>query len=108
MDIKLNNKILGKLIIYNYTSEIWQQYRKYLLAFSVLIMIFVAIFCMIYVIYIDRSIFQPFRKLQSFARHVAEGNLDMPLEMDKGNRFGAFTKSFDLMRDELKRAKENL
>lgn len=107
VDIKLNNKVLGKLIIYNSTSEIWKQHRKYLFSFSVSIMILVAIICLAYAIYIDRSIFRPFRKLQSFARHVAQGKLDMPLEMDKGNRFGAFTESFDLMREELNKAREN-
>lgn len=106
-DIKLNNKVLGKLIIYNNTSKIWQQYRKYLFSFSVFFMIFVAILCLTYAVYIDRSIFRPFRKLQGFARHVAEGKLDTPLEMDNSNMFGAFTESFDLMRDELSRAREN-
>ncbi|MDF2686752.1 MAG: hypothetical protein K0S55_1935, partial [Clostridia bacterium] len=101
IDIKLNNKVLGKLIIFNNTSKIWQQYRNYLLIISVFIMIFVSIFCVTFLIYIDRSIFKPFRKLQDFASHVAKGNLDIPLEMDKSNMFGAFTESFDLMREEL-------
>jgi signal transduction histidine kinase len=107
VDIKLNNKVLGKLIIYNSTSEIWKQHRKYLFNFSVSILILVAIICLAYAVYIDRTIFRPFRKLQSFARHVAEGKLDMILEMDKGNKFGAFTESFDLMREELNKAREN-
>jgi signal transduction histidine kinase len=107
VDIKLNNKVLGKLIIYNNKSEIWSKNRKYLFNFSVSIMVLVAIICLAYAVYIDRVIFRPFRKLQSFARHVADGKLDMILEMDKGNRFGAFTESFDLMREELNRAREN-
>lgn len=36
---------------------------------------------------------------------VAGGNLDIPLEMDRQNLFGAFTESFDLMRAELKKAR---
>jgi signal transduction histidine kinase len=107
VDIKLNKIVLGKLIIYNGTSKLWQQYRKDLFSFSMIFMIFVAILCLIYAVHIDRSIFRPFRKLQGFARHVAEGKLDTPLEMDNGNLFGAFTESFDLMRDELSRAREN-
>lgn len=107
VDIKLNNKILGKLIIYNNTNDILQQYRKYLLTFSVSIMIFLALLCITYAVYTDRTILDPFRKLQGFARHVAEGKLDTPLVMDKGNMFGAFTESFDLMREELNRAREN-
>ena len=107
VDIKLNNKVLGKLIIYNSTNEIWRQHRKYLFHFSVSIMILLAIICLGYAVYIDRAIFRPFRKLQSFARHVADGKLDMPLEIDKSNMFGAFTESFDLMREELNKAREN-
>jgi len=58
-------------------------------------------------LYSEQKLIQPFRKLQSFAKQVAIGNLDVPLEMDKDNVFGAFTESFDIMRDELRIAKEN-
>ena len=51
------------------------------------------------------KIIKPFKRLNSFATRVAEGNLDMPLEMDKGHVFGEFTESFDLMRTELKKAR---
>ena len=78
-----------------------------MLVSSLLVVILLILFCLIYAIYIDRIIFKPFRRLQAFARHVAAGELDMPLQMDEGNIFGAFTESFDLMREELARAKEN-
>ena len=107
VDIKIDNTVLGKLIIYNNTTNIWNKHRKYLFNFSVSIMILVAIICLAYAVYIDRSVLRPFKKLQSFARHVADGKLDMILEMDKGNKFGAFTESFDLMREELNIAREN-
>lgn len=58
-------------------------------------------------LYCERRILFPFRKLQGFARAVAAGNLDLPLRMDKGGVFGAFTESFDLMREQLKTAREN-
>ncbi|MCL2593534.1 MAG: HAMP domain-containing histidine kinase [Defluviitaleaceae bacterium] len=58
-------------------------------------------------LYYKQRILAPFYKLQSFASRVASGNLDIPLEMDKSNLFGAFTESFDLMREELRIAKEN-
>ena len=45
-------------------------------------------------------------KLKGFAVRVAGGNLDTPLEMDKGNVFGPFTESFDIMREELKASRE--
>ncbi|MBU5311958.1 HAMP domain-containing histidine kinase [Tissierella carlieri] len=107
VDILLDTKVLGKLIIYNNTNELWKQHRDNLLITSLLIVTFTTLFCLAYGMYIDRTIFRPFRKLQAFARHVAAGELDMPLEMDEGNIFGAFTESFDLMREELAKAREN-
>lgn len=58
-------------------------------------------------LYCEKKFFMPFHKLQSFAHRIAAGNLDIPLNMDEHNLFGAFTESFDLMREELQRAKEN-
>ncbi|WP_379139695.1 ATP-binding protein [Paenibacillus sp. sgz500992] len=107
VDITRNDTVLGKVIFFNNTSERWKHHRDKLLVFFGVNIIFIILFCLIYAVYIDRSIFRPFRKLQAFARHVAEGKLDMPLEMEKGNGFGAFAESFDLMREELAKAREN-
>lgn len=52
-------------------------------------------------------IVRPFYKLQNFSRQIAKGNLDFPLPAGKHDYFGAFTESFDLMREELKRARES-
>lgn len=58
--------------------------------------------------YIRKTVILPFAKMKDFASYVAAGDLDRPLEMDKGNMFGAFSESFDIMREELKasRARE--
>ncbi|MCL1847521.1 MAG: HAMP domain-containing histidine kinase [Coriobacteriia bacterium] len=63
--------------------------------------------CALLLLSIHRQILAPFRRLDGFARNVAAGELDTPLEMDRANAFGAFTESFDLMREELRRAREN-
>ena len=49
---------------------------------------------------------RPFNKLSDFAASVSKGNLDVPLNMDRHNYFGAFTESFDRMREELKLSNE--
>jgi len=76
--------------------------------------IFMYLFILVFVvggvllyIYLYKRIIKPFQRLQYFAGRVAAGNLDIPLEMDRHNLFGAFSESFDLMRDELRLAKEN-
>ncbi|WP_198028561.1 HAMP domain-containing sensor histidine kinase [Clostridium sulfidigenes] len=107
VDVKSQDKVLGKVIIYNNTNNEWIKFRNLLLIFALCVIIVAAAFCSLYFVFIDRCILYPFRKLQGFARHVAEGNLDMPLDMDKNNFFGAFTESFDLMREELNKAREN-
>lgn len=48
-----------------------------------------------------REVISPFNKMQNFAQRVAAGDLEILLEMDRNNLFGAFTESFDIMREEL-------
>lgn len=57
------------------------------------------------VAHVHFKILAPFKKLENFAAGVAAGNLDLPIVMDEGNVFGAFTESFDLMREQLKEAR---
>ncbi|MCL2605339.1 MAG: HAMP domain-containing histidine kinase [Defluviitaleaceae bacterium] len=58
-------------------------------------------------LYLERAFFVPFRRMKGFARRIAAGDLDIPLAMDGKNLFGAFTESFDIMRDRLRTAREN-
>lgn len=107
VDISADDTILGKLLVYNNSNIILGQYRDNLRAFCIALIAFLILLCVSYAVFIDMKIFRPFRKLKDFAKHVAAGNFDIPLEMDRGNQFGAFTESFDLMRDELAKAKES-
>lgn len=56
-------------------------------------------------LYISRNILKPFCKMKEFAGRIAMGDLDRPLEMERSNLFGAFTESFDIMREELRASK---
>jgi len=56
--------------------------------------------------YIRKTVILPFDKMKDFASYVAAGDLDKPLEMDRDNMFGAFSESFDIMREELKASRE--
>jgi len=77
--------------------------RSLIYAYLVIITLIGAAFYL----YCEKAVLKPFRKLRKFAGDIASGNLDIPLEMDRSGSFGAFTESFDLMREELKRAREN-
>lgn len=56
-------------------------------------------------LYISRNILKPFGKMKEFAGRIAMGDLDSPLEMERSNLFGAFSESFDIMREELRASK---
>lgn len=105
LDIKIGELIVGKLIIYNNDALILQS-EKQTVIFAVITAILLQCgICAGYFFYIQCKIIKPFRKLKRFAERIAKGNLDIPLEMDRHNLFGAFTESFDIMRSELKKAR---
>lgn len=64
-----------------------------------------AVYAVILILYLNYI--RPFYTLQQFTAQVAKGDLDLALPIRKNNFFGAFTESFDLMRQELKRARES-
>ncbi|MBR4513708.1 MAG: HAMP domain-containing histidine kinase [Lachnospiraceae bacterium] len=59
----------------------------------------------IMLIYLDRQVLKPFRDLKEYAAEVSKGNLEVPLNVSRGNYFGDFTWAFDNMRHELIKAR---
>ncbi|QUI20805.1 HAMP domain-containing histidine kinase [Vallitalea pronyensis] len=76
--------------------------NRYILA----AMCIVLIFLMLIFIYLHQRLLKPFANLEDFAKRIAEGRFDRSLEMQRKNIFGAFTKAFDMMRNELKMSRE--
>lgn len=66
-----------------------------------------AIYVLVVFAYINSSILKPFSKLHTFASEVAAGNLDLPLNQDRGQYFGEFTWAFDSMRKEIKKSRDS-
>ena len=106
LDLKNNNEIVGKIILSNNEQEIVEQMKNELVTSISLIFGLLMIITIFYITYINRTLLKPFQQLQLFAANVARGNLDIPLNMSKNNYFGAFTESFDLLREELNAARQ--
>ena len=105
-DIETEDGIVGRMIIHNPTTdnEMARNRNTAIIIgamFAAMLMIM-----LMYFIYISRSVVGPFAGMKSFAQRIASGNLDTPLEMDKGHIFGEFTEAFDIMREELKASRE--
>ena len=73
---------------------------------TILIWVFVLFAGYILMLILYFYFIRPFWELQRFAQQVAKGNLDIRLPIHRGNMFGAFTESFDLLREELAGSRE--
>ncbi len=105
LDIGIGGSSVGKLIIYNRDALVFQSEKQAVIYAVIAAMLLQCSICAGYFFYMRRTVIKPFHKLKGFAERIAGGNLDIPLEMDRQNLFGAFTESFDIMRSELKKAR---
>ena len=104
IDINIDGVTAGKMIVYNDSTPTMQTRKRTAVIILLAAILVQCGLCIGYFIYLNHTIIKPFHKLEGFAERIAGGNLDIPLEMDKYNLFGAFTESFDIMRAELKKA----
>ena len=104
IDFEREGIIKGKIIVY--TSQVLKGNKP--LRLTAIIVPFSILFVLItlYYFYMRYYLYSPFKRLKTFAQDIAAGNLDLPLPMDKDNLFGEFTESFDIMREELKAARQ--
>lgn len=65
------------------------------------------LFLLVVFTYIYCKILRPFERLERYAGEVAKGNLDVELNYERTNLFGAFTWAFDHMREEILKARRN-
>lgn len=105
--IKKNNQIIGSVILTDGEKR-FDRLRTNIILIYVGCSLVLITAVLAFGEYIRKTVIIPFDKMKNFASYVAAGDLDKPLEMDKDNMFGAFSESFDIMREELKasRARE--
>lgn len=106
LDYEHDGKLLAKISFVNTTINFEEQ-KEALMRIVLVAISAIWLLGMVLFVYFNMGYVRPFHKLKNFAGEVARGNLDMPLSMTKSNYFGVFTESFDIMREELRRAKEN-
>jgi signal transduction histidine kinase len=104
-DLFKEDVICGKVIFRGRSADFTKM--KQLISVTVLIVAFALLAVYdISVVMLYYNYIRPFKKLEAFAGEVAKGNLDAPLKMNRHNYFGVFTESFDVMREELKHARQ--
>ncbi len=93
-----NDRILGSVILIDSAQR--RQMFNLLLPVGLLGILILA-GALLFGLYVRKRVIVPFQNLRDFAGNIAEGKLDQPLAMDRDNLFGAFSESFDIMREEL-------
>ena len=105
-DIEQDGVIVGRLLVHNPYLEL-QARRDLRQAMMIGALFLMMLFLSVgYFIYLRNRVVKPFDRLKDFATRVASGDLETPLLMDRAHVFGAFTESFDIMREELKISRE--
>ena len=101
-----NGRIWGNVIIPDDGLTTLKDFRNKFLIGAVICVLMVFIGMISFAVYVDKNVITPFNNLKDFAAKVAQGQLNEPLQMDRDNMFGAFSESFDIMREELAESKK--
>lgn len=104
-----SGKQMKALAVFNTGTQdnIYPRLKTIGLTFMTVVFLCATTLILIMLIYSYSRIIKPFKRLESYSQEIARGNLDIPLPMEKTNIFGAFTWAFDMMRVELRKAKES-
>lgn len=105
LDVVTDQNTVGKVIISTGYRDVLTSRKKRVTVLIILMITALFVPLLLYFLYLNRKILRPFREMKDFARHIAAGNLDFPLPMDRNHTFGVFTESFDIMREQLKEAR---
>lgn len=106
LDVEKDGQVLGRVIVTSNPGRQLARYQKMTVALLLLFSLLSAFFSFLYYYCMDRRIIRPFRELKQFAAEIASGHLDFSLNREKTNMFGAFTESFDMLREQLALARE--
>lgn len=101
VEISKHGRAQGKIIFINTEPDTQKKYRL----FCVIILILFLLKDIVIVLYLGKNVLCPVRKINEFARLISKGNLDIPVGRVDSSFFGAFSESFDIMREELLYAK---
>lgn len=101
-----NGRIWGNVIIPDDGLTTLKDFRNKFLIGAVICVLMLFIGMITFAVYVDKNVIAPFKNLKDFAAKVAQGQLNEPLQMDRDNMFGAFSESFDIMREELAESKK--
>lgn len=106
MSVADGSRLMGTVIIPDPDKLRFDMVKQKLIGAAMVMSLLFILAGVLYGSYVRRNIIDPFKRMEKFAVNVASGMLDEPIMLEKNNLFGAFTESFDIMREELKRSRQ--
>ncbi|MCR4794532.1 MAG: HAMP domain-containing histidine kinase [Ruminococcus sp.] len=106
LSVSDGSRLMGTVIIPDPDKMKYDMAKQKLIAAALIMALLFILAGAMYGSYVHRNIIEPFKKMERFAVNVAMGSLDEPVMLERNNMFGAFTESFDIMREELKRSRQ--
>ena len=106
MPVNDGEVFLGTVVFPNPSQVAINKIIRRLYLVTILSVLIMLISYIAFVNYINKNVVKPFKRMKKFAGLIAQGRLEEPLIMDQNNIFGAFTESFDIMREELLASKQ--
>ncbi|MBR6173675.1 MAG: HAMP domain-containing histidine kinase [Eubacterium sp.] len=105
LDFMPGGKYLGK-VVWDDSAGDYEVYRSRFLRTALILWGLLLLAGILLIIYIYLRMVKPVKELSAYSTEIARGNLDVPLPIRKNGLSDSFTESFDLMREELKAARE--
>ena len=105
LDFAPEGAIIGK-VVWDDVQETWKLQEGRLRTTLLVIWGLVAAAGYGLIVLIRQSVVKQIGEFEGFAEAVAKGHLDVQLPRHRLNLFGNFTESFDIMREELRNARE--
>jgi len=87
-DIHAGGNLVGKIVVYNDSNRRISEMRARLTVIFYAMTALLAVSCGLFALHQHRTIMKPFQRMKEFASQVSRGDLSIPLEMDRENRFG--------------------
>lgn len=101
-----NGRLLGIAALPDPNTARFARLQARLLLTAGLALLLILLFAVLFGLFVYRRIILPFRNMKDFAGNIAMGRLDAPMMMPENNLFGAFSESFDIMREELLKSRQ--
>ena len=105
LDFAPEGEYIGK-VVWDDINENLEQVKNYTRKTIVIFWAIVLALGYLLICLVWRFLIRPVNEMNKYAAEIAKGNLDVPLPIHKHNLFGAFTESFDIMREELKASRQ--